>query len=237
MLNEEEGMTRACEVMRRDVVSVSADAPIDKGVRLMLDQRLGAVPVVDTNGRLVGLLTEDDLLARRMPRRSPRWWEVVLQDAETLAGEYRKAFGMSVGEVMTPMRVSVSPDASLEEVAAVMRAHGVRSVPVLAHDQLVGVVSSAEVIEGLANRSETGGVMASDVELEQEMRRRMQPEPWLSTRNILVRAEGGVVSLHGLVDSEAERSALAAMARAIPGCRGVDVHLLRRRDVLRHYAA
>jgi CBS-domain-containing membrane protein len=223
--------------MRRGAVSVSADAPIDKGVRVMLDQRLGAVPVVDTNGRLVGLLTEDDLIACRMPRRPRRWWEVVLQDAETLAGEYRKAFGTSVGEVMTPMRVSVSPDTPLGEVAAVMRAHDVRAVPVLANDQVIGVVSSAEVIEGLAARTEAGGVMASDVELEQEMRRRMQPEPWLSTRNILVRAEGGVVSLHGLVDSEAERSALATMARAIPGCRGVDVHLLRRRDVLRHYAA
>jgi CBS-domain-containing membrane protein len=231
-------MTRAGNVMRRGVVSVGADAPIDKAVRLMLDQRLGAVPVVDANGRLVGLLTEGDLIARRMPRRSLRWWEVVLQDAEALAAEYRKAFGTSVGEVMTPTRMSVSPDAPLEEVAALMRAHSVRAVPVVvAHDELVGVVTSAEVIEGLGDRSEAGAAMASDVELEREMRRRMQPEPWLSTQNILVRAEGGIVSLQGLVDSEAERSALATMARAIPGCRGVDVHSLRRRDVLRHYAA
>jgi osmotically-inducible protein OsmY len=75
------------------------------------------------------------------------------------------------------------------------------------------------------------------VELEREMRRRTRPEPWLSTQNILARAEGGVVSLQGLVDSEVERSALTTMARAISGCPGVDVHLLRRRDVLRHYAA
>jgi CBS-domain-containing membrane protein len=232
-------MTRAGDVMRRGVVAVGADAPIDKAVRLMLDQRLGAVPVVDTNRRLVGFLTEGDLIARRMPRRSLRWWEVLLHDdAETLAGEYRKAFGTSVGEVMTPTRVSVSPDAPLEEVAALMREHGVRAVPVVvAHDELVGVVTSAEVIEGLADRSEAGAAMASDVELEREMRRRMQSEPWLSTQNILVQAEGGIVSLHGLVGSEAERSALATMARAIPGCRGVDVHFLRRRDVLRHYAA
>jgi len=223
--------------MRRGVVAVWADAPIDEGVRLMLDRQLAAVPVVDTNGHLVGLLTDGDLIARRVPRRSLRWWEVVLHDAETLAGEYRKAFGTSVGEVMTPTRACVSPDAPLEEVAAVMRAHGVRAVPVLVNDELVGVVSSTEVIEELADRSEAGGVMGSDVELEREMRRRMQPEPWLSTQHILVRAEGGVVSLQGLVDSEAERSALATMARAIPGCRGVDVDLLRRRDVLRHYAA
>ena len=75
------------------------------------------------------------------------------------------------------------------------------------------------------------------VELEREMRRRMRSESWLSTQNILVRAERGVLSLQGLVDSEVERSALATIARAISGCRGVDVHLLRRRDVLRHYAA
>ncbi|HVG37266.1 MAG TPA: CBS domain-containing protein, partial [Thermoplasmata archaeon] len=178
----------------------------------------GGVPVVDTNGRLIGILTEGDLIA------------------ETLAGEYRRAFGTSVGEVMTAMPVSVSPDTSLEDVAAVMRAHGVRVVPVLADDELVGVVSSADVIEGLVDRSETDGVMASDVELEREMRRRMQQEPWLSTRNILVQVEGGIVSLHGLADSEAERSALVTMARAIPGCRGVDPHLLLRPDVLRHYA-
>lgn len=234
-------MMRAGDVMRRGVVSVGADAPIDKAVRLMLDQRLGAVPVVDANGGLVGLLTEGDLIARRMPRRSLRWWEVVLHDAEALAAEYRKAFGTSVGEVMTPTRIAVSPDAPLEEVAALMRAHGVRAVPVVvAHDELVGVVTSAEVIEGLADRadrSEAGAAMASDVELEREMRRRIRSEPWLFTQNILVQAEDGIVSLNGLVDSEAERSALATMARAIPGCRGVDAHFLRRRDVLRHYAA
>jgi CBS domain-containing protein len=223
--------------MRRGVVSVGADAPIDKGVRLMLDQELGGVPVVNTNGRLVGILTEGDLIARRIPRRSLRWWEVVLQDAETLAGEYRKAFGTRVDEVMTPTPVSVSPDAPLEDVAAVMRAHGVRMVPVVADDALVGVVRSADVIEGLADPAETGDVMASDVELEREMRRRMQQEPWLSTRNILVLAEGGIVSLHGLVESPAEASALATMARAIPGCRGVEVQLLHRGDVLRHYPA
>jgi CBS domain-containing protein len=232
-------MTRAGDVMRRGVVSVGADDPIEKAGRLMLDQRLGAVPVVDATGRLVGFLTEGDLIARRMPRRSLRWWEVLLHDdAETLAGEYRKAFGTSVGEVMTPMRVSVSPDAPLEEVAALMREHGVRAVPVVvAHDEFVGVVTSAEVIEGLADRSQADAAMASDVELEREMRRRIRSEPWLFTQNILVQAEGGIVSLNGLVDSEAERSALATMARAIPGCRGVDVHFLRRRDVLRHCSA
>ena len=229
-------MIRAGDVMRRDVASVGADAPVDQGVRLMLDQQLGGVPVVDANGRLIGMLTEDDLITRRIPRRRLRWWEVVLQDAETLTSEYRKAFGTRVGEVMTPMPVSVSPDTSLDDVAAVMRAHGLRVVPVLAGDELLGVVSRADVIGGLADRWETGGVMASDVELEREMRRRMQQEPWLSTRNILVQVEGGTVSLHGLTDSEAERSALVTMARAIPGCRGVDPHLLLRPDVLRHYA-
>jgi CBS domain-containing protein len=230
-------MTSAGDIMRRDVIVVSADAPLEKAVRLMLDQGLGGVPVVDTNGHLVGILTEGDLIARRIPRRSLRWWEAVLHDAETLAGEYRKAFGTSVGEVMTPMPVSVSPDAPLEDVAAVMRAHGVRVVPVLADGDLVGLVSGADVIRTLVERPEIGTVMAPDVELEREMRRRMRQEPWLSTQNILVQAEGGIVSLHGLVNCEAERSALVTMARAIPGCRGVDPHLLLRRDVLRHYAA
>ena len=111
--------------------------------------------VMRRGGGLVGLLTEGDLIARRMPRHSLRWWEVVLQDAEALPAEYRKAFGTSVGEVMTPTRMSVSPDAPLEEVATLMRAHSVRAVPVVvAHDELVGVVTSAEVIEGLADRSE-----------------------------------------------------------------------------------
>ena len=138
---------------------------------------------------------------------------------------------------MTPASVHVSPDAPLEEVAAVMRTHGIRAVPVLTNDELVGIVTSAEVIEGLVDRPEASSVMKSDIELEREMRRRMQAEPWLSTQHILVRAEEGVVSLQGLVDSAVERAALATMARAISGCRGVDVHLLRRRDVLRHYAS
>ena len=60
--------------------------------------------------------------------------------------------------------------------------------------------TSAEVIEGLVDRSDASRAMKSDIELEREMRRRMQPEPWLSTQNIRVRAEGGVLSLEGLVE-------------------------------------
>src|SRR2546427_3997670 len=115
----EEGdtMTTVEKIMRRDIVAVRADEPIVKAWRSMVEQGLSGVPVVDANGQLIGIVTEGDLVGRLIPRRTPRWWDVMLRDREALARDYRNAVGTTVADVMTSAPVSIAPNASVGAAA------------------------------------------------------------------------------------------------------------------------
>jgi CBS-domain-containing membrane protein len=79
------------EVMREDVVALRSDEAIDAAWRRMRDQQLAALPVADTVGRLIGVLSEHDLLARLAPRRESRWWMAIVYEEGRLAAEYVKS--------------------------------------------------------------------------------------------------------------------------------------------------
>src|SRR5678815_1409097 len=97
------------EVMTRDVITVGPATPIHKAAQLMVEHGVSGLPVVSDDGRLVGIVSEGDLILRqRRPGEKP-WWRRFFEDGEQLAREYRKATGTTVGEVMTSSVVSISP--------------------------------------------------------------------------------------------------------------------------------
>ena len=226
-------MTKVEKIMRRDVVGVRAEDMIVAARRLMVDQGLSSVPVVHANGGLIGIVTESDLIVRLIPRRTPRWWDLMFRDREALARDYRKAVGTTVADVMTSAPASIEPDASVGAAAALMSAHDISLLPVVEASVLVGVVTRAAVINEAAWGSEPREQAVSDDQLVQEMHERMEEEPWLSGRSVHARADHGILELQGLVDSQAERAGVVAMARAIPGCTRVEDHVLVRAEVLR----
>jgi CBS domain-containing protein len=123
----------AAEVVTRKVVSIGPDAPRSDAIRLMLDDRISGLPVVDTRGNLVGMLTEGDLLRRaetRTERAWPRWIEF-LRGPGQLAEDYVRSHGRQVAEIMTEAIISVTEDASLAEIVRLMERHHVKRLPVL----------------------------------------------------------------------------------------------------------
>ena len=219
------------KLMRKDIAPLRPEDAIVTGWRAMRDQRLGGLPVADADGHLVGMLTEADLIVRRMPRPTPRWWQFEFYDSERLADDYRKAVGVTVGDVMTRETVAVGPEYSPEAAAVVMHEHALRVLPVVADDRVVGVVTCADLIDDLAWPSQAAGSPAADAELVEAMQQRLDEQAWTSRHRVHVWADQGVVSLCGLVESETERAALLAMARAIVGCAAVEDHLLVRREL------
>src|SRR5262249_5157880 len=139
-------MTKVEKIMRRDVVGVGADDAIVTARRLMVDQGVSGVPVLDANGGVIGIVTEADLMARLVPRRKPRWWELVFADREALARECRKAIGTIVADVMTSPPISIEPDASVAAAAALMNSHDIDVLPVVEACLLVGVVTRTALI-------------------------------------------------------------------------------------------
>ena len=141
------------EVMTRDVITVSPTTPIHKAARLMVEHGVSGLPVVDDDGRLVGIISEGDLILRQTRREERPWWRWFFENGEQLAREYQKAVGTTVGEVMTRSVVTISPVWGIEMAAAIMQNRRIRRLPVVHDGQLVGIVSRADLIKALATEA------------------------------------------------------------------------------------
>ena len=212
------------DVMVREVEAISPDTLVHEAARLLREQGLPGLPVVDSKGCVVGVLSEHDLIARLAPRRR-RPWRHLLVDTEQLAREYRKATGVTVGEIMTCPPVTVSPATPLEAVVRLFDAAALDLIPVVSAGRLVGAVGRRDLAEGLSTRPAAPGWRA-DADLVAEMQERMEQEAWIPRLRPTVEARNGVLTLWGVVGSEVEKAALITMARAIQGCRTVEDHLL-----------
>src|SRR5262252_9855464 len=109
---------KAHDVMTWGAITVGPDESVTHAVQLMLQNKISGLPVVDANGRLVGMVTEGDFLRRGelgTQRRRPRWLEFLIGPGR-LATEYVQACGRKIDEVMTPDPHTITPDTTLEEI-------------------------------------------------------------------------------------------------------------------------
>lgn len=146
---------KARDVMSTDLVIVGPELPVKEAARLMLDSRIGALPVV-REGHLVGIVTEGDLIMADVKVRFPT--TIHLLDAfifyppsqERMEADLRKAVAATVDQVMTREPVTVGPDTPLEDVATLMVDRDVSRVPVLDGDRLVGIVTKSDIVRSIA---------------------------------------------------------------------------------------
>ena len=214
---------RARDVMVRAVVTASPDTTVEALARLMINLRISGVPVLDTSGHLVGMVTEGDLL-RRVETGTERWSESFLSNAR-LAAEYIKSHARRVADIMTCEVFTVDEAATLGEIADLMEAKKVRRVPVMHDGQVVGLVSRADLLKVLTS----GGAETADEEQDRAIRRQLLAElreqKWVDAGEGRVVVTDGIVHLWGVVGSEDERKALHIAAENTPGVRGVEDHM------------
>ena len=215
---------RVSDVMTADVITVGPELSVHNAAALMSNHGVSGLPVLDGVGQVIGIVSEGDLILRQAAPRPRRWWHRFLADPEALAREYQKAKGTTVGEVMTRDVVSVSPALDLGAAARILYDRGLRRLPVVREGRLVGILSRGDLVKALA-ATPVSTPSAPDEELVTAMHARIKAEPWTSS-GVLVEASDGVITLWGTVATDTERSALETMARAIPGCRGVDNRLI-----------
>ena len=219
----------ASDVMTRNVLSVRPDATIAEAIRLMLDNRISGLPVLDQTGRLVGILTEGDLLRRGetgTERHRPRWLEILMGPGR-LAEEYVRTHGRRIAEVMTRDPVGVRPDTPLAEIVALMERHRIKRVPVLDGDVPVGILSRADLLRGLAGAlAEAPAAAGSDEEIRERILAELARAAWVPRDGIAITVENGVVDLNGVILDEKERVALRVAAENVPGVSAVEDHLV-----------
>jgi CBS domain-containing protein len=220
---------RAQDVMTQYVTSVGPNDAVSRAVRIMLQNEISGLPVIDTFGRLVGMITEGDLLRRAetaTQRRRPRWIEFFVSPGR-LADEYAHSHGRKVSEIMTVDPVSVEEATPLEEVVTLMEKRRIKRVPVMRGDKVVGIVSRANLLHALARLSgETKPVQADDRAIRAQLLGELQKQKWAPLPSVDLIVRDGVIDLWGSITDERMRQALVVAAENIPGAKAVNDHLV-----------
>jgi CBS domain-containing protein len=142
------------DIMTRRVITARPETSIPEAARLMFTNRVSGLPVVDADARVVGIISDGDLILRqRSPKVTP-WWRLFFEDAEDLARRYKKVVGLTVADVMTRPALVISPVYGIETAAAIMDNRKIRRLPVVRDGHLVGVVSRGDLIRALAVQTE-----------------------------------------------------------------------------------
>ena len=148
---------QAADIMTREVVTAGPDASVCEIAVLLLLNRISAVPVVDEEGHVLGIVSEADLLGRP-PAGSPRasWLRLFDEDAVVLE-EIATARRLKARDVMTAPAVTVGEDTPIAVLATLMGRHRVKRVPILHHGKLAGIVSRADLLGALLRQDEPTG--------------------------------------------------------------------------------
>jgi len=226
---------RAMDVMTTNVITVDQDTSVQALATLLSERGISGVPVVDKENRLIGLVSEGDLLhraetgtERRTTRRRSRWFDTIGSDQEA-ARDYVKAHGRTVREIMTREVYSVNDTTDLADIATLLETKRIRRVPVLRDGQLVGIISRANLVRALAmTRSEPAVEADSDDRtIREKLLAALKGQEWVHmwAADIIVRDR--IVHLWFSDDrSEDERQALRVAAENISGVRKVEEHIV-----------
>jgi CBS domain-containing protein len=146
---------KARDVMTDAVVSVRPDTPASQVARLLLDKGISAVPVIDSDGAPIGMVSEGDLIGRDETAREARrdWWLQLLAEGETLSAEFLASLRSperTAGDVMSAPLVTVGEETDVGEIARLLAAHRIKRVPVVRDDRIIGIVSRADLLRALA---------------------------------------------------------------------------------------
>ena len=211
----------ARDMMSSPAITIALDATVADAARTMAEKGVSGLPVVDASGRLAGIVTEGDLLRRKELGSETRrtWWERLLRDDRSLAGEFARAHGRFVREVMTRNVVCVRDDAPVGRVAELLSTLDVKRMPVLKDDALVGVVSRRDVIRALAKlaAAEARPQKASDDEIARALLSRVDKAPFVAVVQVRFTVTDGVVEVAGALSSESQRQAVLALIEETPG--------------------
>ncbi len=219
---------QARNVMVTPVVTVKPSATVQEVAKQFLERQISAAPVVDDNGKLVGIVSEGDLLHRveAGTERRRSWWLRAFTEADTLAAEYVKSHGRKVSDVMTRTVITAAPETPIHEIATVLEKNAIKRLPILENGQLVGIVSRANLLQAVASARQVLEVTPSDKAIRERILSGLRAEPWAHTALLNVTVSDGVVDLWGLAESKAERKAIKVAAETTPGVRVVNDNMV-----------
>jgi CBS domain-containing protein len=142
------------DIMTRNVITLTPETDITEAARVLLTHRINGAPVIDAEGKLVGILCQSDLIAQQKQLPIPSLFSfldgvIALTSMKQLEKEAQKIAATTVAEAMSRDPVTVKPDSKIETVAALMVDHNFHTLPVVAEDRLVGIVGKEDILRTL----------------------------------------------------------------------------------------
>ena len=221
---------KASDVMASPVITIKPNSSVKELAELLVERHISAVPVVDDKGKLVGVVSEGDLMHRSEAgsERRRSWWLQLITPNSTLATDYIEARTHKVADLMTKAVITATPETPLGKIAMLMERNAIKRVPIIHDGQIVGVVSRANLVQAIASAPTEQDVPLSDVAIREKLLKHLKAQPWAHIDLLNVTVNNGVVTLWGMANSEVERKAIRVAAEAIPGVRAAEDNMAPR---------
>lgn len=213
---------RARDLMTTRVVTVPPEMPVEAIARLLAGRGITAVPVLDRDGALLGLVTAADLTCRLSPtaEEGSSWLRRLLADPSKAAIRYARAHGFVAEDVMSREIDAVPPDMPAAGIAALLERRGIRRVLVTENGGLLGIVSRSDMLRAVTGESVEPADLP-DARIRAAILAAMRRESWVDLFHTQVEVHDGIVEFHGFAQGQEVQRALRVLAGHVPGVKGV----------------
>lgn len=209
---------KVSELMTKDVVTVTATTTLHEAAKLLVEKRISGMPVVDDDDRVIGVLSEADILVKAGGSASRNRLLGWLFEPDF--GDEDKIRAQTVGEAMSAPALTISSHRPVHEAARLMVGEGVNRLPVVEDGKLVGILTRADVVRAFSR---------SDAEIAEEIRSDILRRTfWLEPGRVSVTVVDGAVTLEGEVETAADEEVLPALVARVPGVVVVHAELRSR---------
>jgi len=218
---------RAHQIMTRPVFTILPDATIVEAANLMLQRHISGLPVVDASGKLVGIVSEGDFIRRSeigTQRRRSRFLKLILGPGQA-ATDFVHEHGCKIAEIMTEEPVTISEDTPLADIVALMEKNKLKRLPVVKGEQVVGIVTRANLLQAVASLArQIPDPTADDDHIRNRIIDALGKNDWCPLGlNVIVR--DGIVHLGGIITDERSRKAAIVCAENVAGVTKIHDHL------------
>lgn len=146
-------MLKAKDIMTRDVITVRPESTVKELARLLIENKISGVPVVSEDKKLVGIVTENDLISKNKRLHIPTIMRLfdafILLGSGRMEDEIKKMAATIVDEICTKKVVTIREDMTLEEIATIMAEQHIHLLPVLRDGTVVGIVGKADMVRAM----------------------------------------------------------------------------------------
>ena len=218
---------RAHQIMTKPVITVGPEATIVEAANIMLQKHVSGLPVVDSSGELVGIVSEGDFIRRSeigTQRKRGRWLRFILGPGRS-AADFVQEHGRRVAEVMTKDPLTITEDTAMAEIVELMEKNNVKRLPVVHDGKLVGIVSRANLLQAVASLArEVPDPTADDDHIRDRVIAAMEKQDWCPF-GLSVIVKDGIAHLSGVITEESARAAAIVAAENVEGVKKVHDHL------------